>query len=122
MKQLIIAACLMLAAGPYALAQDKAKDVEKKAPVAERSVTTDAAKGKGDEKKSAMAAEKSATTDAKGKGDEKNSAMAKEKSEKRQPTQAQKAHETRMKDCAAKAGDRKGDERKKFMSECLSKS
>jgi hypothetical protein len=45
-----------------------------------------------------------------------------EKSTKREPTEQQKATETRMKDCAAKAGDRKGDERKKFMSECLSKA
>jgi psiF repeat len=77
MKQVIVAACLMLAAGPYALAQDKAQDVEKK------------------------------------------SATPKEKSEKREPTAAQKAHQVRMKDCAGKAGDRKGDERKKFMSSCL---
>ena len=33
----------------------------------------------------------------------------------------QKAHQARMKDCSARAGDRKlkGDARKQFMSECL---
>ncbi len=83
MKQLIAVVCLVLAS-PLALAQDKAKDVEKKAPVAaERS-----AKG-GDMKK--------------------------------EPAEKQKAQQERMKDCSGKAGERKGDERKKFMSGCLKK-
>ena len=76
MKHLIAAVCFMLAAAP-ALAQDKAKDVEKKAPVAA------------------------------------------EKSAKKAPTEKQKAQQERMKDCTTKAGDRKGDDRKKFMSSCL---
>ena len=33
---------------------------------------------------------------------------------------AQNAQQQRMKDCNAKAGDKKGDERKSFMSACLS--
>jgi hypothetical protein len=33
---------------------------------------------------------------------------------------AQNAQQQRMKDCNAKAGDKKGDERKAFMSACLS--
>ena len=39
--------------------------------------------------------------------------------EKKQPSAKQKAQQERMKDCNAKAGDKKGDERKKFMSACL---
>jgi hypothetical protein len=79
MKQLIAAVCFMLAATPFALAQDKAKDT--KAPVAEKSTKADAPK--------------------------------------KEPSEKQKAQQERMKDCSGKAGDRKGDERKKFMSSCL---
>jgi hypothetical protein len=39
--------------------------------------------------------------------------------EKKEPTAAQKKQQELMKECNAKAGDRKGDERKKFMSACL---
>ena len=39
--------------------------------------------------------------------------------EKKEPTAAQKKQQERMKECNAKAGERKGDERKKFMSDCL---
>jgi Ni/Co efflux regulator RcnB len=35
------------------------------------------------------------------------------------PTEAQKKQQERMKSCNDKAGARKGDERKKFMSTCL---
>ena len=65
--------CLMLAASPLALAQDKSK---------------------GDEKKAAA---------------------------KKEPSERQKAHQQRMKDCSKQAGDKqlKGDDRKKFMSGCL---
>jgi hypothetical protein len=102
MKRLIAAVCFMLAAAPMALAQDKAKDTEKKAPMAaEKSAKSDAAKGKVDEKKSDMGTEKSA------KGD------------KKEPSAKQKAQQDRMKDCSGKAGERKGDERKTFMSSCL---
>lgn len=40
---------------------------------------------------------------------------------KKGPSAAQKKQQERMKDCSAKAGDKKlkGDERKKFMSGCL---
>lgn len=82
MKRMIAAVCFMLAVAPLSYAQDKAKDAEKKAPVA---------------------AEKSAKPDA----------------PKKEPTEKQKAQQARMKDCAGKAGDRKGDERNKFMSSCL---
>lgn len=37
----------------------------------------------------------------------------------KEPSEKQKAQQGRMKDCAAKAGDRKGDDRNKFMSSCL---
>ena len=39
--------------------------------------------------------------------------------EKKAPSAAQKAQQERMADCNKKANDMKGDERKKFMSECL---
>ncbi len=41
--------------------------------------------------------------------------------DKKAPSEAQKAQQQRMKDCNKQAGDKKlkGDERKKFMSECL---
>src|SRR5918912_376854 len=38
---------------------------------------------------------------------------------KDQPSGAQKKQQTRMKECNERAGDKKGDERKKFMSSCL---
>jgi hypothetical protein len=102
MKQLITALCLTVALTPFAFAQEK---------------------GKGTETKAGMATEKSAKTDtSKGKSAEKKSERTAEKSAKKEPTEKQKAQHARMKDCAGKAGDRKGDERKKFMSECLSKS
>ena len=39
---------------------------------------------------------------------------------KKEPTPAQKAQQERMKQCNADAADKKGDERKAFMSKCLS--
>jgi opacity protein-like surface antigen len=39
---------------------------------------------------------------------------------KKEPSPAQKAQQERMKQCNADAGDKKGDERKAFMSKCLS--
>jgi hypothetical protein len=39
--------------------------------------------------------------------------------EKKEATQAQKKQQERMKSCNERAGDRKGDERKSFMSACL---
>ena len=54
----------------------------------------------------------------KGKGDEKKAAVATEKA-KKEPTDKQKAQQERMKDCSGRAGERKGDERKSFMSSCL---
>ncbi len=36
------------------------------------------------------------------------------------PAYAENAQQERMKTCNAKAGDKKGDERKTFMSDCLS--
>ena len=39
--------------------------------------------------------------------------------EKKEPTAAQKKQQTRMKECNERAGDKKGEERKKFMSACL---
>jgi hypothetical protein len=40
---------------------------------------------------------------------------------KKELSDKQKAHQARMKDCSARAGDRKlkGDARKQFMSDCL---
>jgi hypothetical protein len=41
------------------------------------------------------------------------------KDEKKAPSAAQKKQQERMMDCNEKVGDKKGDERKKFMSACL---
>ena len=41
------------------------------------------------------------------------------KDAKKEPSAAQKKQQERMRDCNDKVGDRKGDERKKFMSACL---
>jgi hypothetical protein len=38
---------------------------------------------------------------------------------KKEPSEKQKAQQERMKDCNAKMGDKKGDERKSAMSSCL---
>ena len=62
---------------------------------------------------------------AQSKGDEKKSAQATERAAdksdtaKKAPSEAQKAQQERMADCNKRAGDRKGDERKGFMSSCL---
>mgnify|MGYP000846075871 FL=1 len=45
---------------------------------------------------------------------------AEEAKAKKEPTAAQKAQQEKMKACNAKATDKKGDERKAFMKECLS--
>ena len=37
----------------------------------------------------------------------------------KEPSDKQKAQQARMKDCNTRAGDRKGDDRKAFMSSCL---
>jgi hypothetical protein len=100
MKQLVIGLCFAVAATSYAFAEDKTKDSDRKASaVADKSIKHDAAKS-----------------------DDKKTDSRSEKKVRREPTEKQKAVQARMKDCAAKAGDRKGDERKKFMSECLSKA
>lgn len=49
----------------------------------------------------------------------KKASAAAEKSTKKAPTDKQKAQQARMKDCAGRAGERKGDERKAFMSSCM---
>ena len=41
------------------------------------------------------------------------------KDAKKEPSAKQKAQQERMADCNKKAGDKKGDERKAFMSTCL---
>jgi hypothetical protein len=41
------------------------------------------------------------------------------KDAKKEPSAAQKKQQERMRDCNEKVGERKGDERKKFMSACL---
>ena len=45
------------------------------------------------------------------------SAQAQDK--KKEPSEAQKAQQQRMKDCNAKMGDKKGEDRQKAMSSCL---
>jgi hypothetical protein len=69
----------------------------------------------------ALAAMPLAFAQDKAKDTEKKAPAATEKSAKakKEPTEKQKAQQERMRDCSDKAGDRKGDERKKFMSSCL---
>ena len=59
----------------------------------------------------------------KGKTEAKKAAPAAEKSAKakKEPTEKQKAQQEKMKSCSKDAGGKKlkGDERKKFMSECM---
>ena len=64
-------------------------------------------KAKADDKKAALAAEKKA-------------APATEKA-KKEPTEKQKAQQNKMTSCNKEAGEKnmKGEERKKFMSNCL---
>ena len=112
MKKLIAALCFMFAVSPLALAQDKAKDAEKKAAPA-KAAETKAAPAKAEEKKGAPA-----------KADEKKAAPAKAEKKakaKKEPSEKQKAQQKKMKDCSKEAGDKKlkGDERKKFMSGCM---
>ena len=45
-------------------------------------------------------------------------ALAQDKA-KKEPSEKQNAQQERMKDCNAKMGEKKGDERKKAMSSCL---
>ena len=52
-------------------------------------------------------------------GGEKNAAPVVDKSVKKEPSEKQKAQQERMKSCNESAADKKGDERKKFMSSCL---
>jgi hypothetical protein len=125
MKSLIAAVCFMLAAAPAAFAQDKAKDTDKKAPTAtEKSAKGDMAKGevkggmaksKGDDMKSGAGMDKS------GKGMDKGDKG--DKKAKKEPTEKQKAQQDKMKGCNKDAGEKKmkGDERKAFMKDCLSK-
>ena len=119
MKQLIAAMCFMLAAAPMAFAQDKAKDMDKKAPAAtekkapaamEKAPSTAVMKGTGEENKSP---EKASMERPKG--------VSEGSQKPKEPSAKQKAQQDRMKDCAEKAGDKKGDEHKKFMSSCLKK-
>ena len=100
MKQLVVGLCFAVAAIPYTFAQETRKASDRKEPAV---------------------AEKTTRHDTRSSDETKADGRA-EKSIKREPTEQEKATQVRMKDCAAKAGDRKGDERKKFMSECLSKA
>jgi hypothetical protein len=100
MKGLIPALCFaLLAASPFALAQEKKEPTaaQKKQQERMKECNTKAGERKGDDRKKFM-------SDCL-KGD--------------QPTAAQTKQQERMKDCNKQAGDKKGDERKKFMSACL---
>lgn len=52
------------------------------------------------------------------KAETKKAAPAAEKA-KKEPSEAQKKQQARMKDCSTKAKGKSGDDRKKFMSTCL---
>src|SRR6266545_3372408 len=112
MRRVAAAVCFVLAVTPFAFAQDKAKDAEKKAPVAaEKSAKPETPKG-------------AQTASERAKGSTMNAEMAPKGSEsaKKEPTAKQKAREVK-KNCEkeAKSKKLKGDERKKFMKECTAK-
>jgi hypothetical protein len=63
-----------------------------------------------------LAQDKSVDTDKKAPA---TAEKSKKTTEVKEPSDKQKAQQARMKDCSAKAGDRKSDDRKSFMSACL---
>lgn len=89
MKQLIVAVLCTMFALSTAYAQDKS-EAKKAAPAAEKK-----------SQKAAPAAE------------------VKAQQAKKEPSEAQKKQQDRMKNCNAKAEGKSGDDRKKFMSTCL---
>ena len=122
MRNLIAIICFVLAASPLVFAQDKGKDDAKKAaPVAEaqtgkgKDADKKSEKSKGDEKKAETPKGDKAKDD-KANGDKKKS--EKSAKTKKELSPAQKARQERRNQCNAQAGEKKGDERKKFMSAC----
>ena len=128
MKQLIAAMCFMLAAAPIAFAQDKAKDMDKKAPAAtekkamEKAPSTAVMKGTGEEKKSP---EKASMERPKGvsEGSQKPKEPSVKQAKKSDKAAKKKTpQQTKMGDCNKEAKEKslKGKDRKAFMKECLS--
>lgn len=118
MKRLIAVLCFMLAATPFAYAQDK-KDMEKKAPMAmEKAPAKEAPKGMADQKKSDVAKDKAAMEPPKAKTD-----MPAKGEVKKAPSDKQKARQAK-KACNKEAKDKKlkGDERKQFVKDCIARS
>ena|SRR5688572_14874574 len=110
MNRFALAACLMFACTPFALAQDK-KDTPKKEPTAaqkkQQERMKDCNEQAGAKKMEGEARKKFMSTCLKGGGTKKGEKMTEQQS--------------RMKDCNRQASDKKmkGDDRKKFMSACL---
>jgi len=114
MRNLIAIVCFVLSASPLALAQDKGKDDAKKAaPVAE----AQAGKGKDTDKRSEKSKGEEKKADAP-KGDKANGDKRKSQKTKKELSPARKAQQERRNQCNAQAGEKKGDERRKFMSAC----
>lgn len=112
-KLMMALCCLMLAASPLALAQDKAPkkeptEAQKKQQQRMKDCNTQAGAKKleGDARKKFMSTCLSGEVAA---------------TAKKEPTEAQKKQQQKMKDCNQQAGAKKleGDARKKFMSTCL---
>jgi hypothetical protein len=102
MKKLIAMACFMLAASPLAFAQDKGKDAAPAAaPAKVEAPKVEAPK---------VEAPKADAPKAEAKKTEKA---------RKEPTETQLLKQEREKACNAEAADKKGDERKKFMSACV---
>jgi hypothetical protein len=111
MKRLITAACLMIAMVPFAFAQDKAKDAEKKAPVAtSKSAKPETPKG------AQIASEKAKSSTMEAEMSAKGEQMKKEPSAKAKAREAKK-------NCEKQAREQKlkGDARKAFVNECTAK-
>lgn len=122
MNKLMTLLYFLLATSPVAVAQDKAKDMDKKAaPAIERSAKDQ--KQPSDKQKAQQARMKECNAKASAKkGDERQKFMsACLKGETSGATDKQKAQQDKMKACNKQAGDKnlKGDARKEFMSACL---
>jgi hypothetical protein len=106
-KLMMAVCCLMLAASPLALAQDKMTKEPSAAQKKQQQRMKDCNTQAGNKKLEGDARKKFMSTCL--SGDDAG------------PSDKQKAQQQRMKDCNAQAGNKKleGDARKKFMSSCL---
>jgi hypothetical protein len=112
--------CLMLAAAPLAMAQDKGKVDGKKAAATAQKEPSEKQKAQQERMKNCN----SQAGDKKMEGDARKKFMSScLKGETAGAGDKKTAQQEKMKSCNKEAGDKKmkGDDRKKFMKDCLSK-